>query len=97
MTVYDVDDVLIANDVVLQQVLPDLLDCVFEAFHFLLVAQNAQDVSAGHDAQFRVERLDDVEVTVSGSVEHDGVDVFKDDMFLCQCFGFILRMYIIYY
>jgi hypothetical protein len=54
--------------------------------HLFLVADEAQHIVARHDAQFPEEGLQHLEVAVAHAVEHDGVDVFKYDVFLYQCY-----------
>ena len=83
-TVHDVDNILFRNRVILQNVLSDLLDARLETFHFVGVAEHANDVPTRHDAQFRIERLDDLQMAVAHAVEHHGVDVLKNNMLFCQ-------------
>ena len=44
--------------------------------HLLLIAQHFNHVSAGHDAQFRIKRLNQLHISVVHSIEDDGVNLF---------------------
>lgn len=81
---HDVEDILLAELVVLQQVLTQQAHAFLEAGHFFFVAEQADHVAASYDAQFGVERLEHLEMAVANSEECHRVDVLQYDMLLYQ-------------
>ena len=53
------------------------LGAFLEGCHLFLVAQDADDVVAGHDAQLRVQGANHLKVLITGPVEHHGINVLK--------------------
>ena len=72
----DVDDGLLLERIVLCTIALQLQDMLLKRTHLLLIAQHFNHVSAGHDAQFRIKRLNQLHISVVHSIEDDGVNLF---------------------
>lgn len=84
LSFYDVEDIFVVDGVVFHHVSAHGFEIHLHLGHLVLVAQHANHVVASYDAQFGVERLNHLEVTIVDAVKHNGVDVLKYYMFLCQ-------------
>ena len=64
-----------------------LLNLFYGTFHtccFLIIAQDADHIAAGYDAELGEQGLEHLQVGVVHSIEHYGVYIFEDYMFLYQ-------------
>ena len=74
--------VLLQQAVVGEAMLLQLFHVLLKGAHLQLVAHDVKHVSASHYAQFRIERLQQLQVGIVHTVEDYGVDVFDDNVFL---------------
>ena len=61
-----------------------ILNAFFKHGHLFFIAQNAYDIVACNDTEFRKQRPDHLKMTIANAVEHNGVDVLKYNMLLYQ-------------
>ena len=77
---YDVENILFVNRIVLQDMLTDLADAFLYISYLVLIAQDADHVTSGHNAHLRVERTYHLQVYVVYPVEHYRINVLKYNM-----------------